>query len=210
MAESLTPYQHHFPHFLDISRLHADLKPSGLRPVIHLDPNTKEDVLALKKTDKTTGDVASQPTITIGAGTFLMVDGAYFYGWQRFTNGLLIRQFKLHEEDIHASMQEDFIDILEYPPGIHHRKSSLRYRHFVTFVRKSNLHVAEDWYERFVILYLHEDQMQIIPMDAFNETGGDPMYVWPALASLNPETMILYGHGMRMGSFQINLPSLHG
>lgn len=210
MSETLTPFQHHYPHFLDITRLHAVLKPSGLQPVLHWDPESKEEVLVLKKTDKTTGDVATQPTITLRAGTFLMVDGDILYDWQRFTNGLLVRQFRLRETDISASKQEDFIEILKYAPGIHPRKSSLRFRHFVTYIRKTNLNVAEEWYERFVILYLHQDQMQIMPMDAFNETGGDSMYVWPALASYDPERRILYGHGMRMGSFEIKLNPLPG
>jgi hypothetical protein len=70
---------------------------------------------------------------------------------------------------------------------------------------KPNLAIKEDFHERFVIVILHGVFITVIPFDRFNETGGDPLYMWPALASIDIETGKLYGHGMRMGSFEEQL-----
>ena len=204
----LTPYQHHYPHFLDIARWNADLRDFHLQAVIQRDSSPEDEHLAIKRRDPSTGDLCSKPVLVFYPGTFLMVQGKMLYAWQKFTDGILIHQYAIDEADIAGSMHDDFIEILKTKPGVHQRKTPLIYNHLVTYIRKQNLDTIEDWYEKYVILHLHEDRIQVVPMDILNETGGDPMYVWPALASFSPSKGILYGHGMRMGTFEVKMPSM--
>lgn len=205
MSGDLTPMQYHYPHFLDIARLNADLRPWHVQAVVQNSETPDSEHLAIKHRDPLSGDLATKPFLVFGPGTFLMVQASRLYAWQKYTNGLLIRQYALDQENIPASLQEDFIDIEKVAPGIHQRKPAVHFDHFVTFIRKPNLVTQEDWYEKYVIVHLHQDRIQIVPLDMLNETGGDPMYVWPALASWSPTKGILYGHGMRMGSFEVSM-----
>ena len=47
--------------------------------------------------------------------------------------------------------------------------------------------------------------INIIPFDWFNTTGGDYGYVWPAVAQINLKNFELTGKGMRMADFKVQL-----
>jgi hypothetical protein len=73
----------------------------------------------------------------------------------------------------------------------------------VTFVRKEDLTYHQEYFERFAIVIINTSDINIIPFDWFNKTGGDYGYVWPATARM--EKNRLYGQGMRMANFSLEL-----
>jgi len=162
--------------------------------------------MAIGKMHQVHGDVKPEILIEIGFREFMMIRDNRFYAWQKYTDGLEIRQFLLDQEDVQASLLMEFVDTLEPPVGRHTRPTILTYEYFVTFIRKENLLRNQDFHEQYVIVLLHGEQLFILPFDSFNETGGDPLYRWPALALLDVEAGKLYGHGMRMGDFMVPLP----
>lgn len=76
---------------------------------------------------------------------------------------------------------------------------------FVTFVRKKDIKYNLDYFETFVILMIDQININIIPFDWFNTTGGDYGYVWPAVAQINLKNFELTGKGMRMADFKVQL-----
>ncbi len=202
----MTPIHYHFPYFIELSKFNADLAPQRWVARIMPPQNKNEGECILLEPIVVSDEAGKEiPLLRFDFGIFLMVQRHLLFAWRRYEDGLLIRQYDLREVDPGISMLEEFIDIIATEPGRHSRSTSLTYHHFVTFIRKPNLMVREDWYERYVIVLLHEDFISVIPFDSFNETGGDPLYMWPALASLEVESGKLYGHGMRMGSFDVQL-----
>ncbi len=205
-ALTMTPIQYHFPYFIEPGNLNADLAPLQWIARIEIPQSKNEsEILVLEPIGIKDETGKPGPPLRFDFGTFLMVQGHTLFAWSRYEDGLLIRQYDLREENPGSSMAEDFIDIMTTDTGKHQRPTRMAYHHFVTFIRKPNLIVKEDYHEQYVIVLLHEDVVNIIPFDNFNETGGDPLYMWPALATLDPDTGKLYGHGMRMGSFTVQL-----
>lgn len=202
----MTPIQYHFPYFIELSNFNSDLAPYHwvAHHVLPQSKNESESIL-LEPMDTEGGNGKQSPSLHFDFGTFLMVHNHLLFAWRRYEDGLLIRQYDLREVNPELSMLEEFIDIMATEPGRHAHTTRMTYHHFVTFIRKPNLIVKEDYYERYVIILLHEEFLTLIPFDTFNETGGDPLYMWPALATLEPEAGKLYGHGMRMGSFTVQV-----
>ncbi len=202
----MTSLQHHYPFFLDMAALNAALWSMQWKAEIVV-AKTKDDeeYLAISKNSNEDSAIPGPPEIKIGYHEFLMVDSLKLYCWRKYEDGLLVRQFQLEDDDPQASMLSEFIETIKLDPGKHPHSTQLTYEHFVTFWRKENLEQKEDWYEKYVIIHLHHQEISIIPFDSFNETGGDPLYMWPALATLDVEKGVLYGHGMRMGSFTVKM-----
>lgn len=80
---------------------------------------------------------------------------------------------------------------------------------FVTYVRKENLKYDQNYYEKFVLVFIAKGSITIIPFDWFNKSGGDYGYVWPATAQFEKEKNKLYGRGMRMSNFVIDIESVY-
>jgi len=202
----MTPVQYHLPYFIELSKFNADLASHQWIANIEIPKSKNEsEMLILEPMGINDEAGKASPALRFDFGTFLMVQGHFLFAWRRYEDGLLIRQYDFREEDPGIAMAEDFIDIITTDPGKHPRPAMMAYHHFVTFIRKPNLNVKVDYHERYVIILLHGDCITVIPFDSFNETGGDPLYMWPALATLDPDTGKLYGHGMRMGSFTVQL-----
>jgi hypothetical protein len=202
----MTPVQYHFPYFIELSKFNADLTPLEWKARIEIPQSKNESEILFVEPiviKSKSGKVGS--SIRFDFGTFLMVQDYLLYAWRRYEDGLLIRQYDLREEDPGVSLLEEFVDITATEPGRQAHSTRIGYHHFVTFIRKPNLIVREDYHERYVIVLLHEDNLTVIPFNSFNETGGDPLYMWPALATLDLDAGKLYGHGMRMGSFTVQL-----
>lgn len=201
----MTPFQYHFPHFLDIEKLNQSLASFGLSVHLFTDryQNTTEHLII----ENVKHDSNSNPNhrLVFSYGTFLMIHNSSLFTWQKFSEGLEICQYNLAQHDIKTSMQSEFVNVLDLTPGRHPHPTPLQYDHFITFIRKENLITPDASFEKYVIVVLHEQNMTIIPFDDFNETGGDPMYKWPALASLDLTTGKIHGIGMRMGTFTIQM-----
>jgi len=205
----MTSLQHHYPFFLDLPALNETLLPLRWKALI-VDASTKDDdeYLSIMKILTEHPLLSQSVEIKVGSYEFLMVNGPKLYCWRKYEDGLLVRQFQLDDDDPQATILSEFIEAANISSGKHPHHTQLTYEHFVTFWRKDNLVQKEDWYEKYVILHIHHQEISIIPFNTFNETGGDPLYMWPALATLDVEKGILYGHGMRMGSFEVAIGEL--
>ena len=198
----MTPLQHHYPFFLDMATLNVTLLPLLWKAeIVATQAKDDHEYLSIQKIVSEDASKPQAPEIKVGYHEFLMVIGARLYCWRKYEDGVLVRQFQMDDDDPHASMLSEFIEAIRLDPGTHPHPTQLTYEHFVTFWRKENLVQKEDWHEKYVIIHLHHQEISIMPFNSFNETGGDPLYMWPALATLDVEKGILYGHGMRMGSF---------
>ena len=200
----MTPLQYHYPYFIQIERFNEDLLATGWKARIVPPAGKHEEYLVIERQNI---DPAQQSmhALRIDFRTFLMVSGQMLYAWIRYSDGLEIRQYHLDHEDVQSTMIIDFVEISPLVPGTQPRPTKMSYDHFVTFIRKPDLVTKEDYYEKYVIIYLHGQSVTMIPLDSFNETGGDPLYMWPALAVLDISKGQLHGVGMRMGSFTISL-----
>lgn len=202
----MTPIQFHYSYFIDVDKFNAELSPLHWSARLVDSVNTEDgEYLVVERLLAAQDDNHNPDAIRIDFGTFLMVSGQRLYVWNRYADGLEIRQYQLDQADIQGTMITDFVEIGPLVPGIQPHSNKMTYEHFVTFIRKPDLVTREDYYEKYVIIYLHGQSVTMIPFDSFNETGGDPLYMWPALASLDPHTGMLHGYGMRMGSFSEQL-----
>ncbi len=190
---------------MDIPRINEELKEFEMMASIQIDHdrNVEEQLIIQGKQSGRAG-----PRIAIHHRDLCMIRENLFFHWTKYENGIEINQYDLLEENFVATGKTEFIDITLLEPGIHHRTTILNYHYFVTFFRKTNLERKENFHEQYVIIILHENKINIIPLEQFNESGGDPLYVWPAVASLETTTGKLHGYGMRMGSFSIDI-SMH-
>lgn len=192
--------------FFNLQEFNSHLAPSGW--MCRLSEASKgasqhtPEIVRLQQSDPSGQSVAPIPVKNY---EFLMVQDHRLYIWQKFENGILIRQYTLSDESGSGKPLEEFIPIASKSPGRNAHPSRLTYHHFVTYIRKSDLVQPDDRHEKYVVLYLHQDQLHVIPMQEFNATGGDPMYVWPVLASYDASSDTLYGAGMRMGTFSMKL-----
>jgi len=201
----MTPFQYHYSYFIELDHFNAALSPIGWKARIELDNSKdKEEYMIIEKISLDTSQHEVQ-SLRIDFRTFLMISGQRLYAWKRYADGLEIRQYQLDQTDVQGTMITDFVEIGPLVPGKHPHANKMAYEHFVTFIRKPDLITLEDYYEKYVIIHLHGQNVTMIPFDSFNETGGDPLYMWPALATLDLSTGLLHGIGMRMGSFTIPL-----
>lgn len=202
----MTPLQYHFPFFLDLKALNAELFPmQWMAGVSDSEDSERPAYLTIERIGNSNHASKMQSSIKVGFHETLMIQDNRLFCWKKYDDGLFVRQFDLTGEDPNSAMLSEFIEILSLEPGKHAHTTTLSYSHFVTFIRKGNLVRKEDYFEQYVILLMHRMELSIIPFYSFNETGGDQMYMWPALASLDIASGKLHGHGMRMGSFTIEL-----
>ena len=89
--------------------------------------------------------------------------------------------------------------------GYHKLDTKLDLIDFITYIRKEDLKYDQDYYERFVIVVINRDDISIIPFDWFNKSGGDYGYVWPAVARFDKDKSKLYGQGMLMADFTLDI-----
>ncbi|HZV69503.1 MAG TPA: hypothetical protein VFG10_08165 [Saprospiraceae bacterium] len=204
----MTPFQYHFPHFLEIEKLNQELHPFNLSAHLFIDHDQKDAEYLAIGTRKQDSNTSPSQNLLFPYGTFLMIQNSSLFTWQKYHEGLEIRKYDLTHQDIHSSMKSDLVNILKCSPGKHLHADKLQFDHFITFSRKENLITPDESFEKYVIVHLNKYHLTIIPFDEFNETGGDPMYKWPALATLDLNSGKLHGIGMRMGTFTIQLPEL--
>jgi hypothetical protein len=194
----MTPFQHFFPYFFDLDKFNKELKPLQLYSYVTSESKTKmpESLVLSKHGSK---DVL----LSISFGTTLMVQGDKLLFWQSDYDLLDISVIQLINISQQPNQLNRKIDLLKFKLGHNQIDHYLNLCDFVTFVRKEDLKYEQDYYEKFVIVIINNDDINIIPFDWFNKTGGDYGYVWPATARLDKGK--LYGQGMRMNDFTVEL-----
>ena len=204
VRKPMTPIQFYFPYFFKIDTFNKELKPFGLSSYITYNSKTQmPDSLIITK-HQLFGLIGSKPTLlTIPLGVTLMIQLDNLFYWKTDYDIIDITQTKLDSLENPTKQISRTIDLEKTSIGHNNINTDLELVDFVTFVRKQDLTYKQDYYEKFAIVIINKDDINIIPFDWFNEKGGDYGYVWPATARLDKEK--LYGQGMRMSDFCIKL-----
>jgi hypothetical protein len=202
----MTPTQFYFPYFFNLDKFNETISPFGLSSYVTNNEKTKmpEDLIITEK--KALSFLKSKkPLLTIAFGETLMVQNDKLNYWTTDYDTLNITQIGLsHLAQTSISVNEK-IDLLKFSLGHNKIDTRLNLNDFVTYVRKEDLKYDQDYYERFVLVFINKDDINIVPFDWFNKTGGDYGYIWPAIAQFDKKRNKLYGQGMRMGDFTVDI-----
>lgn len=202
----MTPSQFYFPYFFNLDKFNKALSPFGLSSYVTNNDKTKmpEDLIITEK--KALSFLKSKTTLlTIPFGATLMVHNDKLNYWSTDYDTLDITQIQLSSLSNTPITTNKKIDLLKFSLGHNKVDTGLDLNDFVTYVRKEDLKYDQDYYEKFVLVFINKDDINILPFDWFNKTGGDYGYVWPATAQFDKERNKLYGHGMRMGDFTVDI-----
>jgi hypothetical protein len=194
----MTPTQYYFPYFFQLDTFNKELATFDLSSFVAYDEKAQmpESLLLKKQTSK-------DPLLTIPFGATIMLERNKLFYWTTDTNLIDIVQVDVFSLDEEPELLNTKIDLSQLQLGKNHVKGYLDVDPLVTYARKEGLTYNQDYYENFVIVIIENGQIDLIPFDWFNKTGGDYGYVWPALARVDKGK--LYGQGMRMANFTVNL-----
>lgn len=196
----MTPTQHYFPYFFHVDTFNKDIKLFGLSSFTTINGTTQiPDTLLITRQD------SKDILLTIPFGATLMIEGNKLLYWTTDYDTLDITQVQLLQLGDSTSLLNKKIDLVPLSLGHNTIEIDLDLNNFITYVRREDLKYQQDYYERFVIVIIKNHDINIIPFDWFNKTGGDYGYVWPATARLDIIKCKLYGQGMRMSDFTIDL-----
>lgn len=200
----MTPEQYYFPFFFDQIDFNRSLKKFDLSSKILFNSKTKmADKLII--TEKKSFFKKAKELLEIPFwATLMIVDNELIY-WKKEEDSIDITKINLIELKDVIESQNSKINISEINLGENFYQSYLELNNFVTFIRKSSLKYDGDYYENYVIIIINKECIKLIPFESFNKKGGDYGYVWPAIARLNLKSNRLYGKGMRMSDFEIDL-----
>jgi hypothetical protein len=202
----MTPTQFYFPYFFNLDKFNKTLSSFSLSSYVTNDEKTKmpQDLVITEKTSLSFFKSKSS-LLTIPFGATLMVQNGKLNYWSTSYDMLNVTQIQLADLAKTPIMMNREIDLLKFSLGHNKFDTDLDLNNFVTYIRKQNLSYDQEYYEKFVIVFINKDDINILPFDWFNKTGGDYGYVWPATAQFDKERNKVYGHGMRMGDFTIDI-----
>jgi hypothetical protein len=202
----MTPTQYYFPYFFDLDFFNKAIKPLGLSSYLTYDSKTKmPDELILTKYKFFNLRKSKTALYSIPFGATLMVQNNNLFYWKTDYDSLDITQIKLSKLTNTVEIKNHEINLLHFSIGHNKIDTTLDLIDFVTYIRKADLKYDQDYYEKFTIVFIHKNDINIIPFDWFNKLGGDYGYVWPAVARLNKEQKKLHGQGMRMDKFTVDI-----
>ena len=199
----MTPTQFYFPYFFNLDKFNKSLSSFGLSAHLTYDERTKmpNNLLINKKSF-----FKSTPTLlSIPFGATLMVNNDKLFYWSTEYDILNINQIQLTDLTDVNKLKNQKIDLRQFLLGHNKFDTDLEITDFVTYIRKEDLKYDQDYYEKFALVFISRNDINIIPFDWFNKSGGDYGYVWPATAQFDKERNKLYGQGMRMADFTINI-----
>ena len=202
----MTPKQYYFPYFFNQNELNKSLKEFGLSTKVVIDRKTKmANRLIITETTKFNLFKKENELLEIPFGTTLMIVNSELIYWKTEEDIIDIVKVDLKELRNAVETQNSVINISTMKIGNNVYQSYLGLNNFVTFVRKSNLKYDQEYFENFVIIIINQQDIKLIPYEEFNKKGGDYGYVWPAILRMDIENKKLYGKGMRMTDFEINI-----
>jgi hypothetical protein len=202
----MTPTQFYFPYFFNLDKFNKTLSSFGLSSYVTNNEKTKMPQELIITEKKSLSFFKSKTTLfTIPFGATLMVQNDKLNYWSTDYDTLDITQIQLSNLSGKPMLTNKKIDLLNFSLGHNKIDTGLDLNNFVTYVRKNDLKYDQEYYEKFALVFINKDEINILPFDWFNKTGGDYGYVWPATAQFDKERNKLYGHGMRMGDFTIDI-----
>ncbi len=201
----MTPSQFYFPYFFNLDKFNKALSPFGLSSNVTYKENT--DIVENLIINKNAISFHKSKTtlFTIPFGTTLMIRGDILNHWSTDYDTLDITQIQLSDLANTLNTTNKKINLLEFSLGHNKIDTGLELIDFITYVRKEDLRYEQDYYERYVLVFINKEDINMLPFDWFNKKGGDYGYVWPATAQFDKERNKLYGQGMRMADFTVTL-----
>ncbi|WP_430401180.1 hypothetical protein [Flavobacterium sp.] len=204
----MTPEQYYFPYFFNQKELNKSIRKIGLNTLVKFDIKTKmakELIITKKREFKFFWSSEEKNLLSIPFGTSLMIIDNEIIFWKTETDFIEISKANLLELENEPKIFNTKINISKLEIGQNIFNTELDLNNFVTFLRKDDLKYDQDYYENFVILIINKENVELVPFDTFNKKGGDYGYVWPAIARIDVGKKIIYGKGMRMSDFTIEL-----
>lgn len=202
----MTSEQYYYPYFFNQSVFNNSIEKFGLNTKAIFDKKTKlTKELIITKKNKFKIFSNEKELLKIPFGTFLMIVENELIYWNVDEEILNIYKINLIELDENVEPTNSQINVSEMILGTNIHQTNLELNNFVTFVRKNDLKYDLPFYEKYVIAIIENEVIKLIPFDKFNKLGGDYGYVWPAIAKIDLESKILYGKGMRMDDFELQI-----
>jgi hypothetical protein len=201
-SSNYSPTQYYFPYFFNTEEFNRHIKEFGLiSEVVFKEKERFPEYLKIK---------SLTAELIVPFWTRLMIDSNQnIVIWESDNYMLNISIYSPYDLNKCVSALE--LNINELAIGDHDLPTPCILTNFVTYIRKDNLKYSLDYYERFVLVIISNNRLTLIPLNWFNEKGGDYGYVWPATAQIDLTNNKLKGSGMRMADFEVDLysPSIH-
>ncbi len=196
----MTPEQFYFPYIFSLEAFNGKLIVFSLSASIRYDEDTglPDQLLIQSSTEKKT-------FLSIPFGTTLMMQNGKLFYWETDTNLLDIVEVGLEGLTEDPWVLNTKIDLATLQIGKNKCRSYLDTESIVTFARKDSLTLNKASYEQYAIVIIEREQVNIIPFDWFNNSNSQYDYTWPATARLDATGAKLYGQGMRMPAFCVDL-----
>ena len=200
----MTPQQFYFPYFFNLDEFKQIIHPFGLAADVQFDEKGIARGLAIIKRKFLQYFSSKEIMLVLPFGATLMVREDKLWYWDTDYNTMDLYQVSLSYLTTGAEILHEHI-ALSLSSFRHESASGLEISELVTFVRLKELRYDLDYYDQFAIIMIDGNTSRIIPFDSFNRNGGDYGYVWPALARFDLAAFKIYGSGMRMSDFIIDL-----
>lgn len=196
----MTPEQYYFPYLFNLEAFNGKLGTFALSARICYDKETgmPEQLLISSIT-------GGKILISVPFGATLMLQEDKLLYWETDTNQVDIVELGLEGLNEDPWVLNTKIDLATLHIGKNHYRTYLDTGCIVTFTRKDSITYNKASYEQFAIVIIEKEQVNIIPFDWFNIANSQYDYTWPATARLDPAGAKLYGQGMRMPLFCIDL-----
>ena len=202
----MTSEQYYYPYFFNQLNFNDSIKKFGLNSLVIFDKKTelaKELIITKKNRFNLFGK--EKELLKIPFGTLLMIVENELIYWKIDEEIIDIVKINLNELNENIQSMNFKIDISKMSLGTNIYQTYLGLNNFATFVRKNDLKYDLPYYESYVIVIIENEKVKLIPYDKFNKLGGDYGYVWPAIAKIDTQNKKLYGKGMRMDDFELEL-----
>lgn len=208
----MSPIQYFFPYFFNQEAFNTQLQQFGLSSyIIYNTDGSLKSVKVIKlgsfQAFKKLIDYVEMPHWTI----FMIQKNKLIY-WTTDSNHLKITQVNLSDlnlrdtRPLNAELEINTIDNLELAiTNLGHIPGEMVLEDFVTFVRMKEIQYEQDYCDNYGIVRISGTNVSITPFDWFNKKGADYGYVWPAVAQLDESGKKLFGRGMRMADFVVDL-----
>ena len=173
----MTSQQYYFPYFFDLTIFNDSLMTFGLFAKQTINSKTQlPDRLDIFQIE------TNNSVLTIPFGVTLTISNDAIIYWTMEYDTIDLTKFNLNLPGDIQGTKTERLDLRQFSLGQNKFKSSLDINELVLFARKTELKYNQDYYEKFVIVVIDLDKIEITPFDWFNKTGGDFGYVWPAVA----------------------------
>lgn len=196
----MTPGQYYFPYLFKCDAFNSKLHPFALTASIGY--NEADGMPHQLLISSTKGGNA---LLSIPFGATLMLHDHKLVYWETDTNLLDITELSLEGLQEDPWLLNTKIDLTALHTGRNEFNTHLETDCIVTFARKDSIVSDKASDEQFAIVIIQKGQVDILPFHWFNKLYSPYDYAWPATARLDFSAGKLYGEGMRLQPFCIDI-----